>query len=138
MARDLDPVAPARRAHGRVPASVAGQLHAFTDRLQRLVDDPQRSLHRDRTDAADALVEGAVEERIRSSIETTTVVTDPISTACVTAPSPLSAKKSMKTKTTTEMKSSTTHSGDGITPTAPWIRSIRAASRSDVWSSHLP
>ena len=67
-----------------------------------------------------------------------TVATDPINTACVTAPSPRSAKNSMKTKITTEMKSSTTHSGVGITPTAPWIRSIRAASRSEVWSSHFP
>ena len=75
---------------------------------------------------------------IKSSIETTTVVTEPINTPCVTAPSPESAKNSMNTKTTTEMRSSTIHSGSGITPTAPWIRSIRAASRSDVWSIHFP
>ena len=36
------------------------------------------------------------------------------------------------------MKKSTTQSGVGMTPTAPWIRSCRAASRSEVWSSHLP
>ena len=61
-----------------------------------------------------------------------TATTDPISSACTFARSPLSAKKSMKTKMTPEMKKSTTHSGVGITPTAPWIRSLRAASRSDV------
>ena len=38
-------------------------------------------LHRDGRGPADALVEGAVEERIRSSIDTTTAATDPISTA---------------------------------------------------------
>ena len=54
------------------------------------------------------------------------------------APSPLSAKNSMKTKMTTEMTNSTTQSGPGMTPTAPWTRSIRAASRSSVWSSHFP
>ena len=66
------------------------------------------------------------------------MATDPINTACVAAPSPLSAKNSMNTKTTPEMRTSTTHSGVGMTPAAPWIRSIRAASRSDVWSSHFP
>ena len=60
-----------------------------------------------------------------------------MSMPCVTARSPLSAKKSMKTKITPEMKKSTIQSGVGITPTAPWVRSMRAASRADVCSSHL-
>ena len=48
----------------------------------------------------------------RSSIITITAVTDPMRTACVTARSPLSAKKSMYTKMTTEMKKRTIQSGD--------------------------
>ena len=31
----------------------------------------------------------------------------------------------------------TIHSDDGITPSAPCVRSRRASSRSDVWSSHF-
>ena len=68
----------------------------------------------------------------RSSISTITDVTDPIIMACVNGPSPLSAKNSMYTKITPEMKNSTIQSGVGITPTAPWMRSLRAASRSEV------
>ena len=44
----------------------------------------------------------------------------------------------MNTKITVAAKNNTIHSGTGMTPTAPWTRSFRAASRSDVWSSHLP
>ena len=36
------------------------------------------------------------------------------------------------------MKNSPIQSGTGISPAAPWMRSWRAASRSEVWSSHLP
>jgi hypothetical protein len=36
------------------------------------------------------------------------------------------------------MKKSTIHSGVGITPTAPWMRSLRASSRADRSSSHFP
>ncbi len=36
------------------------------------------------------------------------------------------------------MKNSTIHNGIGITPAAPWMRSWRASSRSEVWSSHFP
>ena len=60
-----------------------------------------------------------------------------MSSAWITARSPLSAKKSTYTKTTTEMKKRTIHSGVGMTPSAPWIRSRRASSRVDVCSSHL-
>ena len=80
---------------------------------------------------------GIVENVIRSSMAAITDATDPISSACVTARSPRSAKKSMKTKITHEMRPSTTQSGVGMTPTAPWMRSARALSRSKVWSSHL-
>ena len=69
---------------------------------------------------------------------TMTDVTEPMSTAWTIARSPLSAKNSMYTKMTAEVKNSTNHSGVGITPTAPWMRSTRACSRSDDWSSHLP
>ena len=34
-------------------------------------------------------------------------------------------------------KSMTIHSDDGMTPAAPCVRSRRATSRSDVWSSHF-
>ena len=37
----------------------------------------------------------------------------------------------------TAITNSTIQSGVGITPSAPWVRSFFAASRSDVWSSHL-
>ena len=66
-----------------------------------------------------------------------TAVTEPISSACVFARSPLSAKKSMKTKITPEMTISTIQSGAGITPSAPWMRSRRASSRVEVRSSDL-
>ena len=61
----------------------------------------------------------------------------PMSIAWTTARSPLSAKNSMKTKISAALKNSTSHNGVGITPTAPWIRSLRASSRVDVWASHL-
>ncbi len=66
-----------------------------------------------------------------------TATTVPMSNAWTTARSPLSAKNSMNTKMRPALKNSTSHSGVGITPTAPWIRSLRASSRADVWSSHL-
>jgi hypothetical protein len=59
----------------------------------------------------------------RSSMATTTATTLPIRRAWDAAGSPLSAKNSRKTKMTTVMKKTTIHSGLGITPTAPWIRS---------------
>ena len=71
------------------------------------------------------------------SVATITATTVPISTAWTTARSPLSAKNSMKPTITAAMKNSTIHSGAGMTPTAPWIRALRAASRSRRWSSHL-
>ena len=73
-----------------------------------------------------------------TSIVTSTETTVPISRPCTTARSPESAKNSMYTKITKAVKNSTTHSGVGMTPTAPWTRSLRASSRSEVWSSHLP
>ena len=48
-----------------------------------------------------------------------TTVTEPIRTPWVAAPSPLSAKKSMKTKITPAMTKSTSQSGPGMMPTAP-------------------
>ena len=65
-----------------------------------------------------------------------TDVTDPISIAWVNRPSPLSAKNSMKTKMTAEMKNRTIQSGVGMTPLAPWMRSLRACCRAMVWSIH--
>ena len=61
-----------------------------------------------------------------SSIAVMTATTVPISSACTTARSPLSAKNSMYTTISPDVKNSTSHSGVGITPTAPWIRSLRA------------
>ena len=65
-----------------------------------------------------------------------TTVTLPISTPCVTAPSARSAKNSMYTKITTEITDRTSHKGVGMIPSAPWTRSMRACSRSAVWSIH--
>ena len=73
---------------------------------------------------------------MRRSIVAITAVTEPISIACALARSPRSAKNSMKAKMISEIRISTNQSGPGITPTAPWIRSLRASSRSAVWSSH--
>ena len=67
-----------------------------------------------------------------------TTATLPIIVACTTARSPLSAKKSMKTKMIPAVRNRTIQSGVGITPSAPWVRSARALSRSVRWSSHLP
>ena len=79
---------------------------------------------------------GSSRNWISSSIATIAAVTEPISIAWALARSPLSAKKSMNPKMTIAIRSSTNQSGPGITPTAPWMRSMRAASRSAVWSSH--
>ena len=66
-----------------------------------------------------------------------TATTDPTSMAWAYHRSPLSANSGMKEKITPEMKKRTAHSEIGITPTAPWIRSWRACSRSAFRSSHL-
>ena len=71
------------------------------------------------------------------SVTTSTVVAEPISIACEMARSPLSAKKSMYAKTTAATRKSTIQTEVGMIPDPPWIRSRRASSRSDVWSSHL-
>ena len=42
-----------------------------------------------------------------------TATTEPMSTPCTTARSPLSAKNSMNTKITTAVKQMTTHRGSG-------------------------
>ena len=49
-----------------------------------------------------------------------------MSNACTNARSPLSAKNSMKTKMRPALKNRTIHSGAGITPMAPGIRSAPA------------
>ncbi len=59
-----------------------------------------------------------------------TAITEPTIMAWTTARSALSAKNSMKTKITAVMKNRTTHRLPGMTPTAPWMRSDRACSRS--------
>ena len=69
-------------------------------------------------------------------MEVITATTVPMSMPWTTARSPLSAKNNMNTKIRPALKNRTSHSGEGITPTAPWIRSLRAASRAEVWSSH--
>ena len=63
-----------------------------------------------------------------------TLVTLAIRRAWVRIHSALSAKNSMNTKITPEMPNRTIHSGVGMIPSAPWTRSWRACSRSDVWS----
>ena len=60
-----------------------------------------------------------------------TATTVPMSSAWTSARSPLSAKNNMNTKIRPALKNSTTHSGVGITPTAPWMRSLRASSRAE-------
>jgi hypothetical protein len=71
-------------------------------------------------------------------VEVITTATLPIIVACTIARSPLSAKKSMKTKMIPALRKRTIHSATGITPSAPCVRSARASSRSVRWSSHLP
>jgi len=53
----------------------------------------------------------------------------PISVAWTNAGSPLSANSSMKPTIIAAMTHRTSHSGSGMTPTAPWIRAFRADSR---------
>ena len=60
-----------------------------------------------------------------------------MSIACVMGPSALSAKNSMKRKMTAALRRSTSQRESGTTFAAPWMRSRRASSRSDVWSSHF-
>ena len=67
-----------------------------------------------------------------------TATTLPMNRPWTQARSLLSAKPKMYTSTIAEMKNRAIHSGVGITPAAPWMRSWRASSRVDVWSSHLP
>ena len=63
--------------------------------------------------------------------------TPPIIVACTTAGSPLSAKKSMYPSRITALTKSTSHNGVGITPSAPWMRSARASSRSERSSRYF-
>jgi hypothetical protein len=70
-------------------------------------------------------------------VVTTTAVADLTSMAWETALSARSAKKSMNAKMTAAVRKRTTQIECGMMPAAPWIRSRRASSRSDVWSSHL-
>ena len=65
-----------------------------------------------------------------------TTVTLPMSMPCVTARSARSAKNSMYAKMTAQITTRTSHRGDGMMPSAPCTRSIRACSRSAVWSIH--
>ena len=69
---------------------------------------------------------------------TMTATTLPMNSACTHARSPLSANPNMYTSTIAAMKNRAIHSGVGIIPAAPWMRSWRASSRAEVWSSHLP
>ena len=90
---------PSRRH--RLPERVARELHLGADRAERLVDHPQRALHRDRL-AARRRRRGTARRApySRSSSAAITETTDPISMPWTTARSPRSAKKSMKTKIT--------------------------------------
>ena len=72
-----------------------------------------------------------------SSVATSTVVAEPISIAWERASSALSAKNSMYANTTAPVRNRTIQIEVGMMPAAPWIRSRRASSRSEVWSSHL-
>ena len=72
-----------------------------------------------------------------SSVATSTVVAEPISIAWERASSALSAKNSMYANTTPAVRKRTIQIEAGMIPVAPWMRSRRAASRSEVWSSHL-
>ena len=74
---------------------------------------------------------------IAASVSTITVVAEPMSIAWEPTPSPLSAKNSMKVKTTPAIRKRTSQIEVGMMPSAPWSRSRRPASRSEVWSSHL-
>ena len=67
-----------------------------------------------------------------------TETTLPMNIPWTHARSLLSANPKMYVSTTAEMKNRAIHSGAGITPAAPWMRSWRACSRSEVWSNHLP
>jgi hypothetical protein len=61
----------------------------------------------------------------------------PIITPCTAARSPLSANISRNTNTAAALTNSTAHNAAGITPSAPWMRSPRAVSRSARWSRYL-
>ena len=65
------------------PASrrVAGEPHFGADRAQRLVDHPQRPLHRHRLQPADAVVERLVERLQQEQQVAITATTEPISIA---------------------------------------------------------
>ena len=69
--------------------------------------------------------------------DVTTTTTPPIINACTTARSALSAKNSRKTKMTPALTNRTDPQRVGITPSAPWMRSVRAVSRSVRWSRYL-
>ena len=66
-----------------------------------------------------------------------TATTAPISTRLDDRPLAAVGEEQHEHEDQRRVKNSTIHSGVGITPTAPWMRSLRAASRVDVWSSHL-
>ena len=72
-----------------------------------------------------------------SSIAAMTATTLPMNSAGTHARSPLSAMPNRNTRMIAAMKNSTIQSGTGMIPSAPWIRSWRAASRASVWSSHF-
>ena len=119
---------------------VAGDRQLLFDGRRLLVEDVDRPLHGDRPEATGAGVVGAVGNHRRSSVEVITIATPPIIVACTTARSALSAKNSMNTKMITALRSSTIHSGSGIIPSAPCVRSARASSRSGARRaiSHRP
>src|SRR4051794_20226851 len=95
--RVRSPSPPPKLTSGAWPRSVclasgvARKRHLAFGRGQLLIDDLQRSFHRDGTQAADPFVERIVEELQSNSIETITAITEPMSRAWTTARSPLSA-----------------------------------------------
>ena len=104
-----------------------------------LVEELERPLHRRRAAGRRRRSDtGCRGTRAGAASTLITTATPPIIVAWTTARSPLSAKKSMKTKMIPAERNSTIQSGTGITPSAPCVRSLRADWRSVVWSSHLP
>ena len=79
---------------------------------------------------------GLSSAQIASKVTTTIVVAEPISIACERFSSAESAKKH-EDEDDRGAQQRTTQTVVGVIPAAPWMRSCRACSRSDVWSSHF-
>src|SRR4051812_18121138 len=107
-----------------------------TDGARLLLQERARVVHGGGLEAATADVR-VIEEPQQKQQRRTMTATPRIIIACTTAPSPLSAKKSIYASRITALRKSTIHNGVGITPSAPCVRSARASSRSERSSRYF-